>query len=378
MRVLLTGGGTGGHIYPALSVARCFDPAAGDEILYVGTAEGPEATIVPQAGLSFRAIPSRKLVGKGPKTVAALAVSLWGVVKAIGLLREWRPDVVLGTGGYASAGVMFAASLLRIPTVVHEANAVPGRVNQLVARICARAAVTYPATLPLFPSGKTVVTGMPVRPELLHGDPRRAQAEYGLDPDLPTLLISGGSGGAQTLNRAVVQALPELLQIPVQVVHQTGKTHYKDVLSEVGIVPVGYHPLDYVSDMPSLMAAATLIVCRAGSSTLAEVTALGLPAIAVPYPHAVADHQTGNARALSDAGAAVLVKDAEFDGPRLLREVRGLLDDPERLRTMREASRAQGKPDAARQVADLLRQVARGTRQRQSAVAVGGSSRQQQ
>lgn len=360
MRVLLTGGGTGGHIYPALSVAGYFDPAAGDELLYVGTAEGPEASVVPAAGLPFRSIPSRKLAGKpGPRAVAALAVAAWGVLKAAGLLREWQPDVVLGTGGYASAGVMFAAALLRIPTVVHEANAVPGRVNRLLARLCTRVAVTYPATLRYFPRSRTVVTGMPVRPELLHGDPERARSQYGLEPGVPVLLISGGSGGAQTLNRAVARALPELLRLPVQVVHQTGKTHLQSVLHEVGPLPARYHPVDYVADMPSLMAAATLVVSRAGSSTLAEITAVGLPSLTVPYPFAVADHQTGNARALAEAGATVLVPDADLDAERLLREVRGLLTDPERLRRMREASRAQGRPEAARQVAELMREVGR-------------------
>lgn len=357
MRVILTGGGTGGHIYPALSVARCL---AGDEVLYVGTAEGPEAGIVPQAGVPFQTVPSRKLSRKPtPGAVAALAVSAWGVLRATGLLRSWRPDVVLGTGGYASAGIMFAAGLLRIPTVVHEANVIPGRVNQLLAKLCTRVAVTYEASIRYFPAEKTVLTGLPVRPDLLTADPTKACAQYGLDGELPVLLIAGGSGGAQTLNRAVVQALPELEKLGVQVVHQTGKRLYEDVMKEVGQAPAFYHPLAYIDDMPSLLAATTLIVCRGGSSSLAEVTAVGLPSIIVPYRFAVADHQTHNARALEENGAAVLVKDAEMDGARLVREVRTLLADPVRLETMRRASRAQGRPEAARRVADLLREIAR-------------------
>jgi UDP-N-acetylglucosamine--N-acetylmuramyl-(pentapeptide) pyrophosphoryl-undecaprenol N-acetylglucosamine transferase len=354
---VLTGGGTGGHIYPALSVAQCLE---GEELLYVGTAEGPEAAIVPKAGIPFRTVPSRKLSRRPtPGTLVAAAVSAWGVLRGAALLRSWKPDVVLGTGGYASAGVMFAAGLLGYPTIVHEANVVPGRVNKLLAKLCTRIAITYPASAEHFPPGKTVLTGLPVRPDLMRGDPAKVREQYGLDPDLPTLLVSGGSGGAQSLNRAVVEALPELGRIPVQVVHQTGRSHYEAVMREVGDLPAFYHPLPYVDDMPALLSAGTLILCRAGSSTLAEVTAVGLPAIAAPYPFAVADHQTANARALEQAGAAVLVPDAELTGDRLVREVRGILCDPGRLEAMRAASKAQGRPDAAQQVADLLRSVAR-------------------
>jgi UDP-N-acetylglucosamine--N-acetylmuramyl-(pentapeptide) pyrophosphoryl-undecaprenol N-acetylglucosamine transferase len=295
-------------------------------------------------------------------------VSLWGVARAVGLLRSWRPDVVLGTGGYASAGVMFAAALLRIPTVVHEANVVPGRVNRLLAALCTRIAVTYEPSLKCFPAGKAVVTGLPVRPELRHADPAWAIREYGLDPNVPTLVVSGGSGGAQTLNRAVAEALPELANRRLQVVHQTGRSQLERVRqSTEGLAGEWYHPTAYVDEMPSLLAAATLILCRGGSSTLAEVTALGLPAIVVPYPHAVADHQTSNAEALVQAGAGVLVRDAELDGARLANEVNALLADPSRLKRMREASRGLGRPDAAQQVADLLREVASRGRQHRDA-----------
>jgi UDP-N-acetylglucosamine--N-acetylmuramyl-(pentapeptide) pyrophosphoryl-undecaprenol N-acetylglucosamine transferase len=358
VRVVLTGGGTGGHIYPALSVARRLQ---GEELLYVGTAEGPEATIVPTAGVPFRAVPSRKLSRRPtPGAAVALAVSAWGIVKAAAMLRAWRPDAVLGTGGYASAAVMFAAGLLRIPSVVHEANARPGRVNRLLARLCTRVAITFPETADYFPREKTVLTGLPVRDDLLvSADPTPARSRYSLDPKLPTLLVSGGSGGARSLNRAVLDALPELGAMGVQVVHQAGKGLIEEVLAEVGTPSALYHPVPYVDDMPGLMAAATVILCRGGSSTLSEVTVLGLPAIVVPYPFAVDDHQSSNARSLEAAGAAVWVKDAELDGARLVTELRALLEDPPRLERMREASRAAGKPEATAKVVEILRAVAR-------------------
>lgn len=357
MKVLLTGGGTGGHIYPALSVARCL---AGDELLYVGTAEGPEARIVPEHGVPFQAVPSRKLSRRGAphQLIGALLVNGWGVLSALGLLRRFRPDVVLGTGGYASAAVMFAAGLLRLPTVIHEANSVPGRANVLLSKRCSRIALTYAATETYFPAGKTVVTGMPVREDLLSADPAPARSKYGLRADLPTLLICGGSQGAESLNRAVLEALPELGKAGLQVVHQTGKDKYAKVLEQVGTPPPFYHPFAFEDQMPSLLAAGSLVVCRGGSSTLAEVTAVGLPAIVVPLPTAVADHQTGNARALVEGGAAVLVRDAELNGARLATEVNAILNDPAKFEKMRAASRQSGRPDAARRVADLLREVA--------------------
>lgn len=355
MRIVLTGGGTGGHIYPALSVAQCLE---GDDLLYVGSANGPEAAIVPKAGLEFCSVPTRKLSRTPtPANLAALAVSGYGVLKGLSLLRSWKPDVVLGTGGFASTGIMFAALALRIPTVVHEANAVPGRVNKLLGRWCTRVAVTYPDTVAEFPKGKTIHTGMPVRRDLIEADRGKAWEALGFDPEKPLLLISGGSGGAQTLNCAVVGALKELGDRGIQVAHQTGRTHYEAVVGEVGELPAHYRPLAYVDDMPALLAAATLVICRGGSSTLAEVTALGKPAIVVPYPYAVADHQTANARALDDAGAAVLVRDADFTPERLLSECDRLIQDPDALKRMAQASKSLGRPEAAEDVAALVRRM---------------------
>jgi UDP-N-acetylglucosamine--N-acetylmuramyl-(pentapeptide) pyrophosphoryl-undecaprenol N-acetylglucosamine transferase len=356
VRVVLTGGGTGGHIYPALSVAQCLTE---DEVLYVGAADGPEATLVPRAGVEFRSIPSRKVTRRlSLAGLGALGLNAAGVLRGAALLRSWKPQVVLGTGGYASTGVMFAAAMLRIPTVVHESNAVPGRVNRLLGRLCTRVALVYEAAARYFPAGKVVMTGQPVRLDLLAGNPEAARAHFGLDAVRPVLVVTGGSGGARTLNAAVPPALPELRELGIQVVHATGKAQWDAFAAELpDPLPEGYHPAPYVDDMPSLLAAAALIVCRGGSSTLAEVNALGLPAIVTPFPYAVGDHQTHNARALAAAGAAVLLPDAELTGARLAAEVRAILGDPARLAAMREASLRQGKPDAARRVADLLRTV---------------------
>ncbi len=355
MRVLLTGGGTAGHVYPALAVAEAL---TGDELLYVGTADGPEARIVPAAGVSYQALPARKLSRRPSlSTIPALCVNAWGVAAAISCLRRFRPHVVMGTGGYASAAVMTAAALLHVPSVIHEGNVIPGRVNRMLARLCTRIALTYDASRAYFPRGRAVVTGLPIRRGVTHPDPSHAIAEFGLAQDLPVLLIVGGSGGALSLNRAVVGAMPGLMDLGLQVVHQTGASQIEAVMSEVGAPPQGYHARAYIDDMPSLMAAGTLILCRGGTSTLAEVTAIGLPAIIVPYPHAVADHQTANAMALAEAGAAVHVPDRDLSPTRLLEEIGHLMADPSQLERMRMASKSLGKPDAALRVAALLREI---------------------
>ncbi len=357
MRVILTGGGTGGHIYPALSVAEALSNC---EILYVGSADGPEARIVPASGVEFRSVPTRKLSRRPTLgSAVALAICAGGVIRGMEILRSWKPDVVLGTGGFASAGMMFAAGMLRVPSVIHEANAVPGRANQLLSRFCTRVAVTYPQTERYFPGRNVTLTGIPVRTAVRTADAGRAVGQFGIDPARPLLFVTGGSGGAKALNRAVVGSVERLMEHGIQVFLQTGRTQYDEVAAQIGSTSRrGLWIAPYVDDVPSLLAASSVVLCRGGSSTLAEVTALGRPAIVAPYPYAVADHQTGNARVLADAGAALLVTDAELTSDRLTEEVIRLTDDRELAGRMASASRSLGRPDAADRVARLLRETA--------------------
>ncbi|MBI3910450.1 MAG: undecaprenyldiphospho-muramoylpentapeptide beta-N-acetylglucosaminyltransferase [Armatimonadetes bacterium] len=359
MKFVIAAGGTGGHVYPALSVARALAPHA---VVFVGTRQGPEAEIVPQAGFSLRTIPARKLDRRlGPGALWSLAVSAGGVVSAVRLLRAERAQAVLGTGGYAAAPVVFAAWLLRLPVAILEGDAHPGRANRLLGRLARRVFLATAAAQAHFPAGCTVVTGLPIRLEIARGDGVGFRRLHGLDPARRLLFLFGGSRGAQRLNTALIDALPALAAAGIQIVHQTGKENYESVRGQIAPGeewPAGYVPVPYVEDMAGALAAADLVVCRAGSSTLAEVTAAGKPAILVPYPYAVGDHQTHNARALVDAGAAVLVPDRELDGARLASEVGALLADGERRTRMAAASLALGRPDAAARVAVELVQIA--------------------
>lgn len=377
MRVVITGGGTGGHIYPALSVAELLDSC---EIDFVGSAAGPEATIVPRHGYRFHGLPARKLSRRpGLGAVVSLAVAGLGVLHAARLIRQLRPDVVFGTGGYASGPLMLAATLMRVPTLIHEGNSIPGRTNRMMGRFVRRVAISFEEARPYFPARKTVLTGFPIRGSIRNGRAERARAIFGLNEG-PLVFVFGGSRGAESINRAVGEALPLLAGLGAQVLHQTGRGSAEAtsggvdertsgradesgsssppfVHSSVQTSPDWYHPREYVEEMADALAAADVVVCRAGASTLAEVTAVGRAAVLVPYPHAHADHQTGNARSLVDAGAALLVPDAELDGERLAAEIGSLLAAGERRGRMAAASRGLARPEAARQVADEIRRL---------------------
>jgi UDP-N-acetylglucosamine--N-acetylmuramyl-(pentapeptide) pyrophosphoryl-undecaprenol N-acetylglucosamine transferase len=367
--LVLTGGGTGGHLYPAVSIAHAAlgvgRGALGDVEpdpnvqrptpsalslfpVFIGTRTGLEAEVVPREGFEFHAIASRKVKRSlSPAAVLSLASIAWGTVQAGLLLRRLDPVAVIGTGGYASAGVVLAAALQGIPTLIHEQNSVPGRTNRLLSRIVRRVAITFSESASYFPAGKCAVTGLPIRPEIAHGQRERGLAEFGLRSDRTTLLVIGGSLGARSLNRAVLQALPHWSNSGLQVLHQVGKGNWDEHRAALTDAPDSYHPVPYLTEMGDAYAAADLVLCRAGASTLAEVALAGLPAVLVPYPHAHADHQTANARSVVADGAAVLLPDGELSGERLVTEINALLGDPQRLHAMAEASQRRARPDAA-------------------------------
>ncbi len=359
VRVLLTGGGTGGHVYPGLAVAEQLRRLAPDaEIGFVGTRRGIEATLVPRAGWPLATVPASGFRGLG--MVARLRFLLnfaAGGLASLGLLLRRRPDVVLGTGGYVSAPVIAAARLLGIRCAVQEQNAIPGSVNRLVGRWARRAYLGFAGAARWFPAGRCVATGNPVRAAMAAAA-GQAPSAGGTQGAGRHVLVFGGSGGAATLNRAVAQAAAAWdARVDLTVLAQTGPREFAAVRDAVAAVaPAGrVTVVPYIDDMAAQLARADLVVCRAGAMTLAELHCLGRPAVLVPFPHATDDHQTRNARDCEQAGAAVVVPDAECDGPRLDALVTGLLADPSRLAAMAAAASALGRPQAAAVIAaDLL------------------------
>jgi len=360
MRVVIACGGTGGHIYPGLAVAEALrerDPAA--EILFVGGA-GLEATIIPQHGWPFRAVAARQLPRRvSLRALRAIGAVLAGTVQAAGLLRAFRAQAVVVTGGYAAAPVGAAAAMLRLPIVLQEQNLFPGLTNRLLSRLAAAISLPHAQLRARFPDA--TVTGVPIRRAAMGGDRARGLARWGLEAGRFTVLVLGGSQGAQSLNAAMLEAGGHLRDPhTVQVLHQTGKGQAEWVRGRAAQMRAPrYLAVGYIDDVADAYACADLVVCRAGAGTLAEVTANGLPCVLVPYPYAAAGHQEANARVLAGAGAAVIVPDRELSGTHLAEVIDALRGDPVRRRAMAEASGRLGRPDAAARVAALVVQAAR-------------------
>jgi len=356
---VVTGGGTAGHVLPALAVAEAI-VAAGhprSSIHYVGAERGIEARLVPPTGFPMTLLPGR---GIQRRITLDNVAAVWGLLvaglRALRLLGRLRPAVVVAVGGYASVAVALAAVLRRIPLVVAEQNAVPGAANRLVARFAEASAVGFPGTaLP-----RAVVTGNPVRAEILSIDPARdraaARRAFGVDPHRRLVLVTGGSLGARRINEAVLDALPRWADRHDLAVHHVVGQRDWEWASRAAPRDLGqlqYTAVPYEDDMPAALAAADLAVCRSGSGTCFELAAVGLPSVLVPSPVVTADQQTRNAQRLVEVGAARMVKDSELDGERLVAEVDRLLSDEPLLEQMCRAARSWARPDAAQRIAAL-------------------------
>lgn len=344
LRMIIAGGGTGGHLFPGIAVAeaaRRRDP--GTSILFVGSARGIEARVVPGSGFELALLPSAPLRGRGVAgKVGALGALGSGIVQARALVRRFRPDAVVGLGGYASAPAVVAGRLAGVPIVLLEQNAKPGMTTRFLGRLADRVCVSFPDTVNGFAPGRAVVTGNPVR--TFAARPASA-SRTGL-----TIAIVGGSAGAHRLNEAGPALHAALADVPgLRIIHQTGLAEEAAVRAAYAGAP-NVDVRAFITDMGEVYAGADLIVCRAGATTIAELAAQGLPAIFVPYPHAADDHQRANAEALVRGGAARVVLDHQATGARLADEVRDLLRTPDLLPEMRLRVRQFARPDAAERV----------------------------
>ena len=345
-------------------MAERLSVAGPDEVLFVGTPEGLEARLVPEAGVAFVGLPASGFDRSRPWTLltSALQIAI-STLRAYRLLGRVRPDGVIGFGGYVSIPVGLAACLRRVPLVLHEQNAVPGLANRALSRWAGAVAATYDSSVPLFRHpDRVTVTGNPVRPAVLSAERTAGRDGLGLSVDSTVLVIFGGSRGARHLNEAAVRAAPDVLAAPnVEVVHVAGRAEAESVRAQVAQVAGDtgrWRVHDYIDDMGAALAAADLVVARAGATSIAEITVLGRPAVLVPYPYATDDHQTKNALAMVGAGAAILIADSELDGLRFRDTLLALLGDAERRATMAAASKALGHPNAADDVVELARRRA--------------------
>lgn len=351
MRAILAGGGTGGHVIPALAIANELKKTYNAEVLFIGTARGIENRLVPAAGYPLQlvrvgALKNVSLVTR-LKTAFDLPRAVWDAGR---MLNEFAPDVVIGVGGYASGPAMLAAIVKHIPTLAFEPNVVPGFANRMVAGFVSAAAVHFQETAEYFRNAE--VTGVPVRHAFFEIPPRR--------DGTPTLLVFGGSQGAHAINQAMFRCLSVLQrEAPgIHITHQTGEHDYNDALAAYQPMGDAAEVFKFIDDMPAAFARADLVVCRSGASTVAEIAAAGKPAIFVPFPRAADDHQRVNAEALARHGAAVVVEESKLEGVWLAETIAALLQDSRRLKQMGQAARALAHPSAAHDIAAIAARVA--------------------
>jgi UDP-N-acetylglucosamine--N-acetylmuramyl-(pentapeptide) pyrophosphoryl-undecaprenol N-acetylglucosamine transferase len=359
MLVLIAAGGTGGHIYPGIAVAKeILRRHPHSQVRFVGTARGLESKLVPQAGFELSVIESAGLKGVGQLAQArGLLLLPKSFLQARNLIKALRPDVVIGAGGYVSGPVVLTAALMKLPTLVMESNALPGGTNRVLARFVDKAAVSFEAALPYF-RGKAIVTGNPVRHEFFEV-PRRDR-EVGGEPRF-SILVFGGSQGAQAINQAMIEALPSLepLRNSLRITHQTGEADFERV--RTAYLAGGWNGRveirRYIDDMVSSFGEVDMVICRAGATTTAELIAAGKASIMVPFPFATDDHQRKNAEALEKAGAAKMILQQDLSGRRLAQEITALARDPGTVTAMEQAARSLARGDAAAAVVDMIEEL---------------------
>lgn len=367
MKIIVSGGGTGGHIYPALSFIKYLktvDPNL--SVLYIGTQKGLESTIVPENGIDFKTI---DIQGFKRSLSFANITTVYKFIKSVSdakkMIKAYKPDLVLGTGGYVAGPVVYAASKLKIPTIVHEQNSIPGITNKFLSRYATRVALAFQEAGTFFPPNKTVFTGNPRAQEVADlVESGNVLSQYDLDANKKTIVIFGGSRGALKINTAVIEALPELAKKDYQILYASGEIYFNDPEfaetfttynqeKNIKIVP-------YIKNMVEVLNDANLILSRAGATTIAEITALGLPAILVPSSYVTADHQTKNAQALENAGAAISINNADLTGEKIVQAIDSLLLDDQRYRKMAENALREGVPDASQRLYQVVKDVVNG------------------
>lgn len=354
---MIAGGGTGGHLFPGLALAEEFkkrDSSAG--IVFVGTEHGIEARVLPREGYPLKFVRAEGIVGKSFfRKVKSIAKTFLSLLDSNRILNEVMPDIVIGVGGYASGAVVLIAHMKSIPTMIHEQNSVPGAANRILSKFVDQICVTCQESLSVFPSGKTFLTGNPIRSKILRGEREAALRLFSLDKDMFTVFVFGGSSGAQSINRAMVSALNHLgdFRTNIQFLHQTGEKDYENVREAYRKAGFKGTVAPFIYQMAEAYAVADIVISRAGATTLAEITALGKPSLLVPYPYSAGRHQEFNAIKLREMGAAFVIFDKEMNGEALARHIREMLENDLTRKDMQRASRGLGRPDAGSRIVGI-------------------------
>lgn len=368
MRVLITGGGTGGHINPALAIAqkvRCEDPS--NQVLYVGTKDGLEKELASKAGFDYKYVTAKYLKRKITiENIKTLFASLKGVTQAFRIINEYKPDIVVGTGGYVCGPVVLAGSLKKIPTMILEQNVFPGVTNKMLSKFVDVIGISFAEAEKYFPESarkKLVLMGNPVRRDILTADRRKSRTKLNLSPTVTCVYSFGGSGGQESLNEAIIDVIKKYNgQKNIKIIHVTGKKLYGSFMDELNKQKIqlenNIEIFEYMYDAATVLSASDIVIGSSGAMTIAEITALGVPAILIPKTYTAENHQEYNARALERQGAARVILEKDLDGNALIKEIEAITDNENLLKTMSINSKRMGNADVENKIYESMLKIA--------------------
>lgn len=348
MKVIISGGGTGGHIYPAIAIAdKIKNENPNAQILFIGTAKGLESEVVPKAGYKIKTITVSYLRRKiSIHNIKSAAMLMKGLFEARTIIKKFKPDIVIGTGGFVCGPVLYVASRLGVKTLIHEQNVYPGLTNKILGKYVNRIAISFDDAKKYFKdTEKIFISGNPIREDFLKVDLQKALMKYKIKKDLPLVLIVGGSGGSLSINRAAIDLVSKFNN-DFQTLLVTGKAHYKSVKEKLNNNENNLNVEPYLNDMPLALKACDIIICSAGAISISEITALGKPSILIPKAYTAENHQEFNARALEDQGAAITIKEKDLNGMILNETINSLLGDKDKLKEMEKKSKRSARINA--------------------------------
>jgi UDP-N-acetylglucosamine--N-acetylmuramyl-(pentapeptide) pyrophosphoryl-undecaprenol N-acetylglucosamine transferase len=362
MKVIVSGGGTGGHIYPGVAIAKKIkEKNPGANIIFIGSENGLEKKLVPKEGFDIKLITVEGLNKKiSLKTFSSLQKAFKGLFQANKIINEFKPDIVIGTGGYVCGPVVLSAALKGIPTVIHEQNAFPGMTNKILSKFVSKIAITFKEAEKYFPKNKVAHTGNPIRNQILNINKTKSRDFWGFDKNKPLVLVVGGSRGARNINNAVASIIPEIANKDIQLLFITGENQYDEVLKKLKAENIDYAKykgikiLPYVYNMQDALGACDIIISRAGATIISEVTALGIPAILIPSPFVANNHQEYNAIALEENGAAIIIKETQIKDDIFKAQILNTVNNKDTLVKMSQNSRKLAVLDASEKIYNII------------------------